>query len=658
MSGIRLTHVPGLDGLRGVAVVAVLLFHGGMLRGGFLGVDLFFVLSGFLITSLLMAEWNKTGRIDLLAFWRRRARRLLPALFALIAAIALMAVVLARPDELGSWRWDSLATILYSANWRQALANQDYWAQFATPSPLRHTWSLAIEEQFYLFWPIVVLGVLSVRAGSKRSLLVVALGGALASATAMWVMWNPDDPNRVYLGTDTRAAGMLLGAATAVWFRRRGPASSDGERRAIEVIAVAAAVMLGVSWTLLEGTSPFLYRYGFFALELCAVAVIVSVIQPVRGPVAAVLSAAPLRWLGLISYGLYLWHWPVFLVLDANQQRLGLGGSSLLGAKLATSVLIATFSFYALERPVRLKGLGAFGRPAILPAAACLIILGLLWATLGAVDTQPVSAGETASVGTPSGAEGRGALPELTGAEKAAPPPVIPPIAAGAVPRPAGRNARVLVVGDSVAGVLGATMERQLANELKVTVAPRAMPACPLDDGAGRIRDTGGVNQVRADCMRWPKFWSEDVRAFRPDVVLMAFHGPVPEASDVGGQWRSPCSPEFHDHYLALVKQAVDILSSAGAVVFVAPSAYARFPFLDLQDQDGRVDCMTGVYEEAIAAKPAARRLMLDRYVCPDHQCRDTIDGVTIRPDGIHYDRGGAPLIARWILTQMLQPTQ
>ena len=211
-------HLPALDGLRGLALLGVLLFHaGGALTGGYLGVDLFFVLSGFLITSLLLAEHHATGRIALGAFWTRRARRLLPALRALMPAVALYGRYLARPEELHALRADALATLAYVANWRAIVSHHSYWDLFTSPSPLEHMWSLSIEEQFYLVWPLLVGGLLATplaaRRGPARALLTTVVFLALASVATTTLIYSSEATSRVYLGTDTRAAGILAGAA-------------------------------------------------------------------------------------------------------------------------------------------------------------------------------------------------------------------------------------------------------------------------------------------------------------------------------------------------------------------------------------------------------------------------------------------------------------
>ena len=233
--GHGLPYVAALDGIRAVAVAGVVLYHAGArwLPGGFLGVDLFFVLSGFLITSLLLAEREATGRIDLPAFWARRARRLLPAAF-LVIALSVLAVAIASPSDLPSTRADAIASFLYVNNWHQILADQSYFQAFARPSLLRHLWSLAVEEQFYLLWPLV-MGICVAALGRRRT-TILTLVLAVASSGLMAVLFTPGrDPSRVYYGTDTHATGLLIGALPGVRLApvaRGGPQDArDGARR-------------------------------------------------------------------------------------------------------------------------------------------------------------------------------------------------------------------------------------------------------------------------------------------------------------------------------------------------------------------------------------------------------------------------------------------
>ena len=236
-TGPNLSYIPALDGVRAVAILVTMGFHGGVLvsSGGFYGVDTFFALSGFLITSLLITEWQGTGTIRLVAFWARRARRLLPGLLVMLVGVAVLARILV-PGTYTHLRADSLATLFYAANWHFIAIGSNYFAQTGLTSPLTHTWSLAVEEQFYLFWPLIVLGVFA-RWRSTRALLVVCVAGALASAAEMAMLYRPGDVNRLYYGTDTRAQSIMVGAALAVvlslWADRRrradgGPTAPRG----------------------------------------------------------------------------------------------------------------------------------------------------------------------------------------------------------------------------------------------------------------------------------------------------------------------------------------------------------------------------------------------------------------------------------------------
>ncbi|HYU58041.1 MAG TPA: acyltransferase, partial [Actinomycetota bacterium] len=401
--------MPALDGLRGLAIAGVLLFHADHLTGGYLGVDLFFVLSGFLITSLLLGEWAADGRISLAGFWARRARRLLPALVGVLIGVAVYAAVWADARELGRIRGDALATLGYVANWRAIFSGNGYWDVFATPSPLEHTWSLAIEEQFYVVWPLAALAVLWARRGSARAVLTVAL--LLGGLSAAWMMlsYTPGaDPERVYLGTDTRGAAILFGAALAAAYACWGPPARRVVRGALEVAGVLGAAALTWAWAGLDGRDDRLYRGGFLACAVAAVAVIAAAACPTPGPLGRTLSVAPLRALGAISYGLYLWHWPVYVVL--TPQRSGLDGWTLTGVRIAVSVAIAVVSYALLELPIRRGALDAARLRVVAPSAAVLAMGALLVTTAGArsVPSVPAALSDRPTADAPASPPGPG----------------------------------------------------------------------------------------------------------------------------------------------------------------------------------------------------------------------------------------------------------
>ena len=350
----RLPYLSSLDGLRALAVIAVLLYHAqtSWLRGGFLGVDVFFVISGYLITSLLLVEWRQRGRIDLPAFWLRRARRLLPALFLLIGVTLAFAVVF-LPGEVAELRSYAAAALGYVTNWYLVFHRSSYFETIGRPSLFQHLWSLAVEEQFYILWPLLFTAMM--RFWRPRHVLLVVLAGAAASTLAMALQYRPDvDPSRVYYGTDTRAVGLLAGAALAfLW----GPGELEGRAGRVNGLLLdvvgfgALAVLVGLCLRL-DGFQPFLYRGGFALVALTAAVVVAVAVHPRARLMGALLGCRPLRWIGLRSYGIYLWHWPIFMV-TRPQLDVPIDGLPLLALRLAATVLIAEISYRFVETPIR-----------------------------------------------------------------------------------------------------------------------------------------------------------------------------------------------------------------------------------------------------------------------------------------------------------------
>jgi peptidoglycan/LPS O-acetylase OafA/YrhL len=345
--------IPALDGLRAFAVVLVVLFHSGHLDGGFLGVDLFFVLSGYLITTLLLAEHDQTGSIRFTAFWARRARRLVPALALLLIATLVAVALLFDLESVGANRDEALASALYVSNW---------WT-IHTPAPyltiFQHTWSLSIEAQFYLVWPVVLAVVLRGRPGRRRAttrVLAVSAVGAVAAALLMALLYDGDASlARVYFGTDTRSIPILFGAAlAALVFGARGR-PSRWSRGVLDVGAsITAVAFVGITMVTTR-TEPSLYE-GAYAVVICpALTLLVATAALTDGLFARALALPPVRALGLISYGVYLWHWPVMYLLNAN--RLHLEGWPLLAAQALITVAIATASYVFVEQPIRQRRL-------------------------------------------------------------------------------------------------------------------------------------------------------------------------------------------------------------------------------------------------------------------------------------------------------------
>ena len=380
--------MPGLDGLRALAVLAVLFYHADIvwLPGGFLGVEVFFVVSGYLITALLLAEKRARDKISFKNFWQRRARRLFPALFAMLIAVLVYMVVF-LPDEVASLRGDVIAAFTYITNWYLIAAQKSYFETIGRPSLLQHLWSLAVEEQFYLLWPLVFVFVLS-RVKTRAALLLLMVGATL-SALWMGLLYHPDaDPSRVYYGTDTRAAGILIGAALAfVWTPRADETKRNWKHWTLDGVGTAAFAGLVIAFLFMDEFNPFLYQGGMLLVSIATAFVIAAVVHPKSPLLAPVLGLGILQWIGLRSYSMYLWHWPVFM-LTRPQLDIALEGASLFAFRFAVTFALAEISFRFIESPIRGGMLGRSwnawtrmrGARRWSYGTASLVIIGLLLA--------------------------------------------------------------------------------------------------------------------------------------------------------------------------------------------------------------------------------------------------------------------------------------
>ena len=408
--GTTLSYLPGLDGMRALAVIAVLLYHAGLawIPGGFLGVEVFFVISGYLITALLLAEWRQKGSIDLKAFWLRRARRLLPALYLLLVGTLTFAVLF-LPEEVARLRDDVVAAFGYVTNWLLIFSQESYFEAAGRPSLLQHLWSLAVEEQFYILWPLLLTAGLVFLP--RRYLMPAVLGGAVTSTVLMAVLYQPNaDPSRIYYGTDTRAAGLLFGAALAfVWApelirvaARYDP--NDRHRplqrarrhvrhrlgwtvpRLLDLVGLAALGMLIWFCLSLDEFRPFIYRGGFALVAVVTALLILIVVHPRAQVGARVLGWGPMRWVGQRSYSIYLWHWPVFMV-TRPQLDVPIEGIPLFLLRMVVTFVLADLSYRFVETPIRRGALERSWR--LLREAEGLrrTRLGFQWAggTVGAV---------------------------------------------------------------------------------------------------------------------------------------------------------------------------------------------------------------------------------------------------------------------------------
>jgi peptidoglycan/LPS O-acetylase OafA/YrhL len=362
-------YMPGLDGLRAIAVLSVIAFHldRGAVPGGQLGVGIFFTLSGYLITDILLSQLAARGKIKLGQFWLGRARRLLPALFVMLAVVVAWVTIFgpSQPDE---FRKGVLSAIFYVNNWEQILNNASYFARFANESPMIHLWSLSVEEQFYILWPFLLLiGVKLVHerplaSGVRPRLALATLFLAIVSSIEMAILFHPSlDPSRIYYGTDTRAGGLLFGAALAmVWpSRRLSRKITIGARQTLDALGVLGLVIIAIMIWQVGEQSAFLYDGGFVLLSLATVMVLMPLTHPACR-LGVILGVRPLRWLGVRSYGIYLWQSPI-IVLTSPQ---GPHGASLLrdALQVAATFGIAALSWKFVEEPIRHGAIGRFFR--------------------------------------------------------------------------------------------------------------------------------------------------------------------------------------------------------------------------------------------------------------------------------------------------------
>ncbi len=701
--GPRLPYLPALDGLRAIALATVLAFHGGIgfVHGGYLPLTSFFVLSGFLITALLLAERARDGRTDLRRFWARRVRRLVPGALLGMALVAVYVAV--NGDQVSpTVRGDAFASVAWVTNWRFILTGQTYADAFSDPSPFQHYWSLAVEEQFYLVLPLLFVGLFALGRGRRW-----VFGGAIAALAVASVAWmahlfSPGDaPLRVYFGTDTRAAELLVGVLLALaMITRDGRLRqfSGTGRRLVDMAGLLALVASVTLWFVTREYDDRLYEGGLIGIALLAAVVVVAGTQPGTA-VSRLLGVETLVWVGRRSYGIYLFHWPIFLWLDAEST--GLAPVPLLVIRLALTTTLAHFSLRYIEDPIRTGEIpvriGAVGWANATVAVATVVVLAsgslapAVTLTTGAQEgelpppppprveitaTSPPSTSTTSTVSSPTSPPDSTPTPVAPApssepvADAGLSPAVSIPTAGAPRPIPSTTTTtstvpagpvRVMVVGDSVARNLATGLRQWQETGADIVTYDASINGCPISRGGARHVQYG--EWVVHPACGW---WATDeldkrLAEFAPHVVVV--HSGINEMYDRSHpSWSGIKLPGdlVFDRFIADEwAAAAGRFASTGAAVLWAdlPCVFADGSpgKVTNEEADERVGYFNAAFMPPLAQRTGIDLLDFNRQLCRDGYAT-TVAGVSdARPDGWHLsDEAALALTQGWLGPRVL----
>jgi len=621
-----LGHVGALDGIRALAVIAVVLYHAGVahVHAGYLGVDVFFVLSGFLITSLLLTELEGRGRLAFGRFYERRARRLLPALVVLVVLVVCFAWVVAPHASYPRLPGQLLGTMAYVGNWTLIAGHVSYFSQGLPPSPVEHTWSLAIEEQFYLVWPAMLFALW--RLNRRRGALAtwcVALSAACAALSAVLVHRGAS-VDALYFSTEAHATTMLLGAALACVLLAARAARTDtafasarpSAARWWNLVGVVAWTAVVVTFVAADIPAVQLFDGGYFAFGvLVATAICATVLVP-DGPSSRALALAPVAFVGRVSYGIYLFHFPLFIWID--HQRTGLSGAGLLVARLAVTLAVAVVSYEFIERPIRERRWirGTAGLVGSI-AAFCGIAV-VAFAVTSAAATVPFA--------------------DRVAKWNPAPRP------------PAGATTRVLVVGDSMAQTLGYGLNNLAARAAHVYFGVVGDPKCSLVPTEMRVK---GVDlHPRRRCSWSPGAglalqWGSRLASLHPALSMLLTRLDIVDHR-LAARWVHVGNPTYDCELRARLLEAAALLSSTGRPVVVLTTPFystgeqtngATWP----EDHPARVRAYNRLLRQLARAYPGVVHVVdLNAMLSPRGAYARTIGATVVRwVDGVHLTYGG-----------------
>lgn len=661
----RLRYQPALDGLRAVALVGVIAYHAGIdeVRGGFLGVSSFFTLSGFLITSLLLVERAGTGQIGLASFWARRLRRLLPSALLTIAATVLFVALFADDSQLARLRADAIASLFYFSNWRFIAEGDTYAAVFQSPSPFRHFWSLAVEEQFYLVFPLAVAAALRVCGGPTRRFVVGAvLVTGVAAAWPALLMAGGAPTDRIYFGTDARLGELMVGALLALWWVRRGRRGPEPSLH-LTVLGAAAVLGLGWMWSTARPSDGYLYQGGLTLHAGLTIVVILAALAP-RGPIRRLLSFEPLRRLGVVSYGAYLIHWPVLLWL---QQETSLGPQARFGVGLVVTVALALVMYRWVERPLRGLPTRSVIRWVWVAVPASLTVAGVVLAvTVWRPPTvEPIDFAAAEAVFEAPTAD----LPRETRLEDLSQGQNVPrknsstaiaPETDEKAPVEPAEPTRLAVFGDSTAMMTGMGLNYwsdQHPDELTFLGGATRL-GCGLVPGGARRVESAERN-VPAWCDTWLTDWLDAIRDNDIDIALVQLGAweVFDHRTAADGPFRAIDGADGYEATLrGLLSAAVTLLLEHSEVVALvanpdlgaarldAVPSGTSYPEYD-PDRSAR---WRAVVKEVVAANPGAVVIDLATWI------DDRDDDRRLRPDGVHFSFSTSAEVAEWLAPEIL----
>ena len=645
ISATRGSRNGALDGLRGLAVIAVMAYHvvPDPFTGGWLGVDVFFVLSGFLICSMLLRERERTGSIDYLNFLRRRARRLLPGLAMMLLAILSAAAIFETAGRRRTVAIDVVSSALQVSNWRLILSGESYFARVGAPSPVRHTWSLGVQEQFYFVFPLALLLLFAVLS-NYRAMIRVFVGVALLSLGLMIWLYDPGtDPSRVYFGTGTRLFELLVGVIGAIvlhrrakrWLRRPRRGRPRGWRRSTEEtfgwLGLAALALLAVWMFTVDEFSPWLFLGGLAVIDLMAMLVITAATSPFPNVLTRMLANRPLMKAGDMSYSLYLWHWPVIVYLAEIMK----GSSDLTRQITAVVVTIAvsTVSYTFVENPIHRRGLAGLmpRRPRVGVVLAAIAAPAVALGAVGLANTPALASGDSVAVNLP-------ADPYY-----GKPPSQLP---ADLEPQD------VVLVGASTAVGLGARGKSDRTPDVDLHAA--ATVGC---DPYAQERAAGDDPSLKR-CVDFRSWWPQVIDdADEPTAVFFLNTGILSDFI-VDGQAVSPPSPEYDRVVSGILDdlRATAVDHGAARVAVINMACHDRAEFGDtvaMRTNDiEMVRHLNGVVDEWAHGSGAD---VYDMYslLCPDDAYHEEVNDLPLYDDGLHFSHQSAPLMWQWVASRV-----